>query len=186
MKRAFFLAAITAAGLAVSLCRSQQPGPVSKVWVADRGDGTYKNPVLYADYSDPDAIRVGQDYYLTAPRFNAVPGLPILHSSDLVNWEIIGHVFDQQPPFDLFRKPQHGNGAWAPAIRYHNGEFYVYWPDPDFGIYMAKAPSAAGPWSAPLLVKPGKGWIDPCPLWDNDGQAYLVNAMAGFDRSEEH
>ena len=179
MKRAFFLAAITAAGLAVSLCRSQQPGPVSKVWVADRGDGTYKNPVLYADYSDPDAIRVGQDFYLTASSFNAVPGLPILHSFDLVNWELIGHVFDQQPPLDLFRKPQHGNGAWAPAIRYHNGEFYVYWPDPDFGIYMAKAPSAAGPWSAPLLVKPGKGWIDPCPLWDNDGQAYLVNAMAG-------
>ena len=161
------------------LSPAQQPASVSKVWVADRGDGTYKNPVLYADYSDPDAIRVGQDYYLTASSFNAVPGLPILHSSDLVNWEIIGHVFDQQPPFDLFRKPQHGNGAWAPAIRYHNGEFYVYWPDPDFGIYMAKAPSAAGPWSAPLLIKLAKGWIDPCPLWDDDGQAYLVNAMAG-------
>jgi beta-xylosidase len=181
VKRAFFPAGINAACLvALALfCWGRQPAAVSKVWVADRGDGTYKNPVLYADYSDPDAIRVGQDFYLTASSFNAVPGLPILHSGDLVNWELIGHVFDQQPPLDVFRKPQHGNGAWAPAIRYHNGEFYVYWPDPDFGIYMAKARTAAGPWSAPLLVKSAKGWIDPCPLWDDDGQAYLVNAMAG-------
>jgi len=96
-----------------------------------------------------------------------------------VNWELIGHVFAAQPPLDVFSKPRHGNGAWAPAIRYHNGEFYIYYPDPDYGIYVVKAKNPAGPWSAPLLIKDAKGWIDPCPLWDDDGKAYLVNALAG-------
>ena len=153
-------------------------GYASKVWVADNGDGTYKNPILHADYSDPDAVRVGNDYYMTASSFNAVPGLPILHSTDLVNWTIIGHVFKQQPPYDVFSKPQHGNGVWAPSIRYHDGQFYIFYPDPDYGIYMVKAKNAAGPWSEPLLIKEAKGWIDPCPLWDDDGNAYLVNGMA--------
>ena len=150
----------------------------SKVWVADNGDGTYRNPILDADYSDPDVLRIGDDYYLTASSFNAVPGLPILHSKDLVNWELIGHVYAEQPPLDVFSKPVHGGGAWAPSIRQHNGEVYIFYPDPDTGIYMVKAKSPAGPWSAPLLIKKAKGWIDPCPLWDTDGKAYLVNAMA--------
>ncbi|RZL43165.1 MAG: glycoside hydrolase, partial [Pedobacter sp.] len=97
---------------------------VSKVWVPDLGNGTYKNPVIDADYSDPDAIRVGDDFYLIASSFDAVPGLPILHSKDLVNWTIIGHALKRQPPFEHFSKTQHGNGVWAPAIRFHNGEFY--------------------------------------------------------------
>ena len=149
-----------------------------KVWVADNGDGTYKNPILHADYSDPDVVRVGSDYYLVSSSFNAAPGLPILHSKDLVNWSIIGYVFKRQPPEDVFSKPQHGNGVWAPAIRYHNGEFFVFYPDPDRGIYMVKARNAAGPWSQPLMIKEAKGWIDPCPFWDEDGSAYLVSAMA--------
>jgi beta-xylosidase len=152
--------------------------PVSKVWVADRGDGTYQNPILHADYSDPDVIRVGEDFYMVASSFNTVPGLPILHSKDLVNWTIIGHVYTRQPPLDIYSKPQHGNGAWAPAIRFHDGEFYLYYPDPDYGIYLVKAKNPAGPWSAPLLIKEARGWIDPCPLWDADGNAYLVSAMA--------
>lgn len=152
---------------------------VSKTWVPDLGNGKYKNPVLYADYSDPDAIRVGNDFYLIASSFDAVPGLPILHSKDLVNWTIIGHALKRQPPFDHFAKTQHGNGVWAPAIRFHNGEFYIYYPDPDFGIYLTKAKNAAGPWSAPKLVEAGKGLIDPCPLWDEDGKAYLAHAYAG-------
>jgi beta-xylosidase len=151
---------------------------VSRVWVADNGDGTFKNPILHADYSDPDAIRVGDDFYLAASSFNAVPGLPILHSKDLVNWTIIGHVFKRQSPNNVFSRPQHGNGVWAPAIRYHGGEFYIFYPDPDFGIYMTKASDPAGPWSEPLLIKEAKGWIDPCPLWDADGKAYLVSALA--------
>src|SRR5689334_5730267 len=101
---------------------------VSKVWVADRGDGTYKNPVIHADFSDPDAVRVGEDFYMTASSFNSIPGLPILHSKDLVNWSVIGYAMKRQPPFEVFDKPQHGNGVWAPSIRYHAGEFYIYYP----------------------------------------------------------
>nr|WP_262482292.1 glycoside hydrolase 43 family protein [Catalinimonas alkaloidigena] len=152
--------------------------PVSSVWVADQG-ATYKNPILYADYSDPDACRVGDDFYMTSSSFNAAPGLPILHSKDLVNWELIGHALPRQVPIAHFETPQHGNGVWAPAIRHHDGEFYIYYPDPDFGIYVTKAQNPAGPWSDPILVEGGKGLIDPCPLWDDDGQVYLVHAYAG-------
>lgn len=151
----------------------------SKVWVADQGNGTYKNPILYADYSDPDAIRVGDDYYMTASSFNCIPGLPILHSKDLVNWKLIGYALSKQMPLEVYNKPQHGNGVWAPCIRYHNNEFYIYYPDPDFGIYVVKAKKAEGPWSEPVMVKEGKGLIDPAPLWDEDGKAYLGYAFAG-------
>lgn len=152
---------------------------ISKVWVADQGNGTYKNPVLNADYSDPDAMRVGDDFYMVSSSFEDVPGLPILHSKDLVNWALIGHALKRQPPFAHFSLPQHGEGVWAPSIRYRNNEFLIYYPDPDFGIYLTKARNPAGPWSDPILVEGGKGLIDPCPLWDNDGQAYLVYAYAG-------
>lgn len=152
---------------------------VSKVWVADNGNGTYKNPIINADYSDPDAIRVGDDYYMTASSFEDIPGLPILHSKDLVNWTIIGHALDRLPPYDHFSVPRHGEGVWAPAICYHNNEFYIYYPDPDFGIYRTKAKNPAGPWSEPVLVEAGKGLIDPCPLRDDDGNTYLVHAWAG-------
>ena len=152
---------------------------VSKVWVADLGNGKYKNPVLDADYSDPDAIRVADDFYMVASSFDAIPGLPILHSKDLVNWTIINHALLRQPPFDHFSKTQHGNGVWAPAIRFHKGEFYIYYPDPDFGIYVVKAKDPAGVWSLPVLVEAGKGLIDPCPLWDDNGKVYLAYAYAG-------
>ena len=131
-----------------------------------------------ADYSDPDVIRVGDDYYLAASSFNSAPGLPILHSKDLVNWRIISYALPRQPPVEVYSKPQHGNGVWAPSIRYHEGAFYIYYPDPDYGIYLVKAKNPAGPWSEPLLVKAAKGWIDPCPLWTADGNSYLVSAMA--------
>src|SRR5207253_5466963 len=117
----------------------QSVNGVSKVWVADRGDGTYKNPIIHADFSDPDAVRVGDDFFLTASSFNAAPGLPILQSKDLVNWSILCYVFKRQPPDDVFSKPQHGNGVWAPAIRYHKGEFFIFYPDPDRGIDLVKA-----------------------------------------------
>ncbi|MBT1703931.1 glycoside hydrolase family 43 protein [Chryseosolibacter indicus] len=152
---------------------------ISRVWVSDLGNGSYKNPVLHADYSDPDVCRVGEDFYMTASSFDAIPGLPILHSKDLVNWQLIGHALKRQPPYEHFEKTQHGNGVWAPAIRYHNNEFYLYYPDPDFGIYLTKAKDPKGPWSAPVLVEGGKGLIDPCPLWDDDGKVYLVHAFAG-------
>lgn len=149
---------------------------VSQVWNPDNGNGTYKNPVLNADYSDPDICVVGDDYYMTASSFNCIPGLPILHSKDLVNWEIIGHALQKQNA--SFNHPQHGKGVWAPSIRYHNGEFYIYWGDPDNGVMMVKTKNPAGKWDKPVCVIPGRGLIDTCPLWDEDGRCYLVNAYA--------
>ncbi|MGJ5642354.1 glycoside hydrolase family 43 protein [Formosa sp. S-31] len=163
-----------------NLCFSQQSEPyISDVWVSDQGNGTYKNPIIYADYSDPDVTRAGDDYYMTASSFNAAPGLPILHSKDMVNWKLINHALPLQVPVEHFNMPQHGNGVWAPSIRYHNNEFYIYWGDPDFGIYMVKTKDPAGEWEAPVLVMEAKGAIDPCPLWDDDGKAYLSLAWAG-------
>jgi|WetSurMetagenome_2_1015567.scaffolds.fasta_scaffold51383_3 beta-xylosidase len=151
---------------------------VSKVWKADNEDGTYKNPIINADYSDPDAIRVGNDFYMTSSSFTCAPALPVLHSKDLVNWTLIGHALKKQIPLDVFDRPQQGKGVWAPAIRYHNNEFYIYYPDPDYGIYMVKTKDPAGDWEDPVLVIGGRGLIDPCPFWDEDGKAYLVNAWA--------
>lgn len=151
----------------------------AQVWKADNGDGTYSNPVIHADYSDPDAIRVGNDFYMIASSFTHVPGLPILHSKDLVNWELAGHVLTVQPPAEHYNRVQHGAGVWAPSIRYHNNTFYIYYPDPDFGIYLVTAKNINGPWTAPRLVEAGKGLIDPCPLWDDNGKVYLAHAYAG-------
>tara|TARA_R110002051_G_scaffold229291_1_gene291289 strand:- start:15054 stop:16688 length:1635 start_codon:yes stop_codon:yes gene_type:complete len=162
----------------LALAQSNKPY-VSDVWVADNGDGTYNNPIIYADYSDPDVVRVGDDYYMTASSFNAAPGLPILHSKDMVNWKLINYALLQQVPTETFTTPQHGNGVWAPSIRYHNDEIYIYWGDPDFGVYMVKTKDPYGVWDEPVLVMEGKGLIDTCPLWDDNGDAYLVHAYAG-------
>lgn len=151
----------------------------SPVWVPDQGDGTYRNPVLAGDYSDPDAVRVGSDYYLTASSFTNVPGLPILHSRDLVNWTIIGHALERLEPDSHYRVPRRGGGVWAPAIRYHSGKFLIYYPDPDQGILMVAASDPRGAWSAPVLVDSTRGAIDPAPFWDDDGSAWLVHAFAG-------
>lgn len=151
---------------------------VSKVWVADQQNGTYKNPILFADYSDPDVCAVDNDFYMTASSFGCVPGLPILHSTDLVNWQIVNYALPKLQPKDYFNEPRHGKGVWAPSIRYHDGEYYIYYGDPDFGIYMLKTNNPKGKWSDPVLVKAGKGLIDPCPLWDDDGRVYLINAWA--------
>ena len=157
-----------------------QKNYVSEVWVSDLGNGKYKNPVLYADYSDPDACRVGDDFYMTSSCFYCLPGLEILHSNDLVNWTIIGAAVPYAlTPIETPERPEHGNRVWAPSIRHHNGEFYIFWGDPDQGAFMVKAKDPQGPWTEPVLVKPGKGIIDTCPLWDEDGKVYLVHAYAG-------
>ena len=157
----------------------------SEVWSPDNGDGTYTNPVINADYSDPDVCvgPSGEDYYLTASSFQCTPGLPILHSKDLVNWEIIGYALTElYEGFDElkthFSKPQHGNGVWAPSIRYHDGEYYIYWGDPDYGVFMVKTKDPAGKWENPVCVISGQGYIDTTPLWDDDGRCYLVNGWA--------
>lgn len=169
--------------LLIILCSScliaQQKPYVSEVWVADQGDGTYKNPIIHADYSDPDVVQWGDDYFMTSSSFNAAPGLPILHSKDLVNWELVNYALPKQVPIKHFNTPQHGNGVWAPSIRVHNNELYIYWGDPDFGIYMVKTDDPFGNWEEPVLVMEAKGAIDPSPLWDEDGKAYLVHAWAG-------
>ncbi|MBQ8810399.1 MAG: glycoside hydrolase 43 family protein [Bacteroidales bacterium] len=185
-----------------------QPGlsaqQISSSWNPDKGTH-YVNPVLNADYSDPDICRVGDDFYMTSSSFACFPGLQILHSTDLVNWEIIGAALTDYPgpdwsderqwetlgqrldtpsvpppgPQEWRTVPQHGNGVWAPAIRYHDGEFYIYCGDPDRGIFMVKTSDPRGKWDDPVWVVKAKGYIDPCPLWDEDGKAYLSHGCAG-------
>lgn len=169
------------AAIMVDVYAAAQPPPGQEwraiAWNPDNGDGTYTNPVIYADYSDPDVIRVGDLYYMVASSFSHFPGLPVLRSRDLVHWEIIGHAVPEYP-YPEFAAPQHGMAIWAPSIRHHNGDFMIYFGDPDRGIFMTRAKSAAGPWSPLLLVREARGWIDPCPFWDDDGNAYLVHAFA--------
>ncbi|MER5402356.1 family 43 glycosylhydrolase [Streptomyces sp. NPDC002599] len=146
---------------------------------ADLGDGTYRNPVLDADWSDPDLLRVGDDFYLTASSFGRAPGLPLLHSRDLVNWTLVGHALQRLEPAREFRNPRPDCGVWAPALRHHDDRFWIFWGDPDHGIFQVNAPQIRGPWTRPHLVKEGRGLIDPCPLWDEEsGEAYLVHAWA--------
>lgn len=175
MKGLFFI-------LSLSVCSLFHPAMAqyrSEVWVSDEGNGMYRNPVLHADYSDPDVCAVGEDYFLTASSFNCTPGLPILHSKDLVNWKIVNYALKKVKPVEYYNEARHGKGVWAPSIRFHEGVFYIYWGDPDFGIFMVKTRDPYGEWDKPVLVKAGKGMIDPCPLWDDDGRVYLAHAWAG-------
>lgn len=135
----------------------------------------YQNPILYMDLSDPDVIRVGEDFYLTASSFTYVPGLPVLHSRDLVHWEIVGCAADWLPA-QRYDRPAHGCGIWAPSIRYHRGTFYIYACMPDEGLCAWTAEDPAGPWTC-HLVKAVTGWIDPCPLFDKGG-AWLIHGFA--------
>lgn len=187
MLRAHFIAAATLlAAVALSACAGLVATPQAR----------YRNPILYADYSDPDVIRDGRTYYLVASSFHFSPGIPILKSTDLVHWKIVGHVlaklpfapeYDMVPPFtltDAVPYPvgpglRYGGGVWAPTIRKHGGLFYVYWPTPQEGIFMATAKRPEGPWSAPIAVISGAGLEDPCPFWDDDGKAYLIHSRVG-------
>lgn len=159
---------------------SLAPAPLAAAppWLPAQADGTYRNPVLFADYSDPDAIRVGEDYWMTSSSFGHVPGLPILHSRDLVNWTLVNHALPRLRPLDHFSTPRHGQGVWAPAIRFHQGRFWIFFPDPDFGLYVVTADDPRGQWSEPVLLRAGKGLIDPCPFWEADGTGYLIHAWA--------
>jgi beta-xylosidase len=173
------LLAILAVALASQLLFASEAGRGNiGPWSPDNGDGTYKNPIIFADYSDPDVIRVGDDFYLTASSFSSFPGLPVLQSRDLVNWTIIGHAIEKYP-IERFKTPHHGGGVWAPAIRYHDGWFHIFYGDPDYGIFMARTKDPAGPWEPLIQVRDSKGWIDTCPFWDDDGKAYLIHAFAG-------
>jgi len=147
------------------------------LYLPDNGDGTYQNPVIFCDYSDPDCICVDGVYYMTASSFNYVPGLPILVSHDLINWKLVNYAL-KNIPVERFQAPCHAHGVWAPAIRHHDGMFYIYYGQPDEGIYMVRAADPLGEWEQPVLVLPGKGLIDPCPFWDDDGRAYVIHGYA--------
>lgn len=152
--------------------------PQTGSW-GDQGNGTYINPVLYADYSDPDVIRVGNKYYMVCSEFSNM-GMPVLQSDDMVNWTIIAQVFSRLdfPGYDHLQR--YGRGSWAPAIRFHDHRFYLYFSTPDEGLFMSTATDAAGPWAPLIRVHAGPKWEDPCPFWDEqDGQAYLGHSRTG-------
>lgn len=150
-----------------------------KLWIPDNGDSTFTNPVIYADYSDPDVIRVGDTYYMTASSFNYCPGLPILVSKDLVNWKLVNYATKNitDNTVNNYDIPQHSRGIWAPSIRYNNGTFYIFYGMPDEGYYVVETKDPYGEWSEPYLLMRGKGYIDPCPIWDGD-KAYVVHGYA--------
>lgn len=146
----------------------------AQVWFPNQSDEKYINPIIYADYSDPDVIRVDDDFFMVASSFNCMPGIPILHSKDLVNWEIINHVYDSLP-LERYNRPVHGEGSWAPSIRYHNNKYYVYFCTPHDGLFMATTNNPKEDWEL-HLIEQVENWEDPCPFWDDDGQAYLLRS----------
>ena len=163
---------------------AQMTGP----W-GDQGDGTYRNPVIAADYSDPDPLRVGDDYYMAVSTFESYPGVTILHSKDLVNWTTIGaaltELADVDSAFTFRRMNRYNGGTYAPAITFHNGLFYVYVNLVTDGFLVATARHPAGPWKSQFLKdKYGRPlrvprWTDPCPFWDDNGKAYLMSSRPG-------
>jgi len=144
----------------------------------DQGNGTYKNPVLNADYSDPDVIRVGDKYYMVISDFHWI-GMQVLESVDLVNWYFIAQVYKRMnfPGWDSNK--HYAGGAWAPSIRYHNGKFWIFVCTPEEGLLMTTAKNPRGPWEPLHCVKKIEKWEDPCPFWDEDGQAYLGRSRHG-------
>lgn len=147
------------------------------IWQADLENGEYRNPILHTDYSDPDVVRVGDTYYMTASSFNYIPGLPILRSKDLVNWELVNYAL-KKLPYEVYDKPAHAKGIWAPSIRFHDNKFWIFVGMPDEGIFMTNTTDPLGEWSPLTLVYEAKGFIDPCPFWDDDGRAYVIHAYA--------
>ena len=157
----------------VAMATAQRP----RDW-GDQLNGTFKNPVLNADYSDPDVIRVGDTYYMVASDFHFM-GMQVLASKDMVNWHIVSQVYDRLPLPGWDANRHYGGGSWAPALRWHDGQFYVYFCTPDEGLFMSTARDASGPWSPLHCVRPVAKWEDPCPFWDDDGQAYLGRSQYG-------
>ena len=144
----------------------------------DQGNGTYINPILNGDWSDPDAIRVGEKYYMVASDFHFL-GMQILESDDLVNWRIVTQVYDRFGLPGWAENRHYAGGSWAPAIRWHDGKFWIYFCTPDEGLFMTQAERPEGPWSPLHCVKAVPKWEDPCPFWDDDGQAYLGRSQHG-------
>lgn len=165
------------------LVTQQQPGRMT--WSADNGNGTYTNPLFYDEFSDPDIIRVGEDYYLAGTTMHSVPGLVVLHSKDLVNWEFSSFCFDRFDDSDDFNlrngKEAYGQGIWAPAIRYHNGKFYIFSNINGHGLQVFISDSAKGPWKHHQI----KGDIyDLSVLFDDDGKIYAIHKYGNVTVTE--
>lgn len=147
------------------------------LWNADLGNGEYSNPIIHADYSDPDVIRVDDTFYMTASSFNYMPGLPILISKDLVQWKLVNYAV-YHLPYPVYDRPAHAKGIWAPSIRFYDGKFWIFFGMPDEGIFVTTAIDPYGTWSPIQCVYEGKGFIDPCPIWEEDGSCYVVHGYA--------
>lgn len=149
----------------------------------DQGDGTFKNPILSGDFSDPDVIRVGGDYYFITSTFQYSPGMAVLHSKDLVNWQYLGHcvadLTQLGPELNWDRMNRYNRGIYAGAIRFHDGKFWVFFTTMDEGVFMTTATNPAGPWSPVTRIWDKSGFDDPCPFWDDNGQAYLLLSTPG-------
>jgi beta-xylosidase len=181
--------AVVLAGAAVpaSPCLAGEPAAWGH-WAqwGDLGNGRYRNPVLPADYSDLDVIRVGDDYYAISSTFQFSPGMAILHSRDLVNWETVGHAVPDltqiSPELDWNRMNRYGRGIWAGAIRYHAGRFWIYFGTADEGYFMTSAPRPEGPWTPLHALLRAPGWDDCAPFWDDDGKGYFIgtNFSGGY------
>ncbi|MCF3652346.1 glycoside hydrolase family 43 protein [Synoicihabitans lomoniglobus] len=153
---------------------------IAAAWQADNGDGTFTNPALYADYPDPDVIRVGEDFYFASTTFVNAPGLTILHSQDLINWEIVSHVIDRldgRPEYDMDGGTAYRSGVFAPSLRYHDGTFYVVVTPVGQNTRVYRADSAAGPWTSTELDRAA---FDPGFFIDDDGTGYIATS-GGWD-----
>lgn len=156
----------------------QACAPVQRhVWLSsENGDGTYTNPVINADYPDPDIIRVGKDYYMVSSSFVAMPGIPVCHSRDLINWRIIGHAYDSitfRPQYRMEdEKTAYSRLCWAPTIRYHEGIYYIGVNIADDGFVMFKSTKPEGPYT---MHKFEKRLYDPGFFIDDDGRKYVTH-----------
>jgi xylan 1,4-beta-xylosidase len=161
-------------------------GSVSaQTWRADNGDGTFTNPLFYDEFSDPDLIRVGEDYYLTGTTMHSMPGLPVLHSRDLVNWKLLGYALDRLDLGPEFRledgKEAYGQGIWAPSLRYHNGTFYIFSNVNRHRTQLFRARNPAGPWTRTEMKR---SFHDLSILFDTDGKVYVVWGYQGINLAQ--
>jgi xylan 1,4-beta-xylosidase len=168
-------------GLVAIVCACWLSPCGAATWTADNGNGTFTNPLFYEEFSDPDLIRVGDDFYLTGTTMHAMPGLPILHSKDLVNWRLLGYVFDKLdlgPAFRLEDGEIYGQGIWAPSFRYHNGVFHIFTNVNKHTTQHFTATNPAGPWTRTAMKC---SLHDLSVLFDDDGKAYAIWGYQGIN-----
>ncbi len=153
-------------------------------WKADNGNGTFSNPLFYDEFSDCDLIRVGQDFYLTGTTMHSMPGLPVLHSRDLVNWRFVSYAFDRLdlgPEFRLEHgKHAYGQGIWAPSFRYHKGTFHIFSNVNGHTTQLFRATNPAGPWTRTPMKR---SFHDLSVLFDDD-KTYVVWGYRGIRLAE--